>query len=252
MELHPLLIPPITFVALWLALQLGNRARRRQPRAEETVDEDFKVILGATLTMLALMIGFSFSMAINRYDDRKKLEEEEANAIGTQLLRADLLPRADAEKLRRELVEYIDLRIAYYVTRDDDELRSIGVRTARAQHALWSTVTAAASAQPTPLSALVVAGMNDVLNWQGYTDAAWHNRIPVTAWALMVVIALCSHLLLGYGSRTTRWNAKRFVVLPLVISIAFLLIADIDTPRRGLIAVTPENLRDLLDSLRAR
>jgi len=198
------------------------------------------------------MIGFSFSMAINRYDERKKLEEAEANAIGTEFVRADLLPRAEGEKLRTDLLGYIDLRIAYYVTRDDAKLRDIAVRTSRMQSALWSTAAAPAIAQPSPLTAMVVAGMNDVLNSQSYTDADWHNRIPVTAWALMVVIAMCSHVLLGFGARTMRWHARRFAVLPLVISIAFMLIADIDTPRRGLIAVTPDDLYALLDGIRAR
>jgi hypothetical protein len=88
--------------------------------------EDFGVLLTATLTLLGLIIGFTFSMAISRYDQRKNYEEEEANAIGTEYLRAN------------------------------------------------ATQTA-----------LAVMGMNDVLNTQGYTQAAWWNRIPMAAWGLM-------------------------------------------------------------------
>jgi hypothetical protein len=90
--------------------------------------------------------------------------------------------------------------------------------------------------------------MNDVLNSQGYTQAAWWNRIPQAAWALMALIAVCSNLLVGYDARNTKGGGM-LLVLPLVVSIAFLLIADIDSPRGGLIHVYPQNLQSLLKSL---
>ena len=93
--------------------------------------------------------------------------------------------------------------------------------------------------------------MNDVLNSQGYTQAAWSNRIPLAAWALMAAIAVCSSLLVGYGSRSSGEGRRLLLVLPLVVAIAFMLIADIDTPRHGLIKVIPQNLLSLGESLRA-
>jgi hypothetical protein len=107
-------------------------------------------------------------------------------------------------------------------------------------------------AQPTPVNALVAAGMNDVLNSQGYTQAAWWNRIPPTAWVLMAAIAICCNLLVGYGSHRTKVQGPLFLVLPLLLSISLLLIADIDSPRGGLIRVTPQNLLSLADSLHAQ
>ena len=98
-------------------------------------------------------------------------------------------------------------------------------------------------AQPTPVRALAVAGMNDVLNSQGYTQAAWWNRIPVGAWCLMFAIAVFCNVLLGYGSRKV--DGRLFMVLPLVVSISFFLIADIDSPRGGVIRVRPQNLQSL-------
>ena len=112
---------------------------------------------------------------------------------------------------------------------------------------MWSAVQAAATAQPTPVIALAVAAMNDVLNSQGYTQAAWWNRIPIAAWVLMVLIALCCNFLAGYSARSTQRGL--LLVLPLVISTAFLLIADIDSPRGGLIHIAPQNLANLSQSL---
>ena len=122
--------------------------------------------------------------------------------------------------------------------------------TAELQNELWSAVRGPAG-QPTPVVALAFSGMNDVLNSQGYTQAAWWNRIPVSAWALMVVIAICCNLLIGYGARTTSGSGL-LLVLPLIVSLAFLLIADIDSPRAGFIHVTPQNLLSLAASLPAQ
>ena len=97
--------------------------------------------------------------------------------------------------------------------------------------------------------ALVVSGMNDVLNSQGYTQAAWWNRIPTSAWALLIVTAICCNVLIGYGARGDRARAMLLIAFPVVISISFLLIADIDSPRPGLIRVRPQNLLALSDSL---
>jgi hypothetical protein len=211
--------------------------------------DDFGVIQAATLTLLALIIGFSFSMAISRYDLRKTYEEAEANAIGTEWVRAGLLPAPDAAKVRSQLRRYTDLRIAFYRTRDEQELQQINNDTSNLQNEMWAAVQTPALSQPTPVMALAVSGMNDVLNSQGYTQAAWWNRIPTSAWGLLIITAICCHVLVGYGARGEKMSASLLIVLPLVISISFLLIADIDAPRRGLIRVKPQNLVALADSL---
>ncbi len=90
--------------------------------------------------------------------------------------------------------------------------------------------------------------MNDVLNSQGYTQAAWWNRIPDSAWGLMIVIAICCNLLVGYGARGAI-KAGLLFILPLVVAISFVLIADIDSPRGGFIHVVPQNLESLSQSL---
>ena len=251
---YPWLVFALSFIVLWLSARIGRSFLRRRYPLDEEMREDFGVILAATLTLLGLIIGFSFSMAISRYDQRKNYEEAEANAIGTEYVRADLLPAADAAKVRMLLRNYLDQRILFYRAHDDPPLQQeINARTAQVQTELWSAVRVPAAAQPTPIVALAVLGMNDVLNSQGYTQAAWWNRIPTSAWGLMAAIAICCNLLVGYGSRgVKKEGAKLLPVLPFVASIAFMLIADIDTPRHGIIRVNPQNLISLAESLRAR
>jgi len=243
----PSLVFCVSFVVLWLSARIGASLRKQQVLEEDT-RHDLDAIVAATLTLLGLIIGFSFSMAISRYDQRKNYEEAEANAIGTEYVRADLLPVADAARVRTLLSDYLDQRILFYQTRDDVALRKINDATARLQTDLWSAVRASAEARPTPALALTLSGMNDVLNSQGYTQAAWRNRIPVATWVLMGLIAICANLIFGYGARLKR-GAIHMLILPLVLSIAIFFIADIDSPRRGVIQVNPQNLVSLVQSL---
>src|SRR5258705_10498159 len=106
---YPLLVLGTAFVTLWLAYVTGSWLRRNNPSVGDEHNEDIGVILAATLTLLALIIGFSFSMATNRYDQRKNFEGE-ANAIETEILRADLLPPAAAANVRKLLGLYLDQR----------------------------------------------------------------------------------------------------------------------------------------------
>jgi hypothetical protein len=231
---HPLVIFLIALVAQWCAAYVGDFLRRTVRSLDAGEREDFGTVLSATLTLLGLIIGFSFSMAVSRYDQRKTYEEAEANAIGTAFVRADLLPADDAAKVRELLRRYVNQRIAFYLGGGDASVE------AKLQSDLWSAVAPAAKAQPSPVLALAVSGMNDVLNSQGYTQAAWWNRIPVSAWGLMGLIAILSNMLLGY--REKRTSTLVILILPIVASIAFFLIADIDSPHGGIIHVVPQNL----------
>jgi hypothetical protein len=249
---YPLLVFVLSIVVLTLSAWIGASISKRQGFLTGEVREDFGLIEAATLTLLGLIIGFTFSMSVGRYDQRKNYEEAEANAIGTEYLRASLLPSAEVAKVRALLLSYLDQRVLFYTTSDEQQLRQIEARTAKLQTKLWSAVQDPAVAQPTPIVALAVAGMNDVLNSQGYTQAEWWNRIPVSAWDLMMLIAICANVLIGYGARNPKGKSTLLLVLPIIVSIAFLLIADIETPRGGLIRVHPQNLLSLSQSLHSQ
>jgi hypothetical protein len=239
----------VTFAGLWLTARVSASYVRKR-KLEEDVHKDFDFILSATLTLLSLVIGFNLLVAVNRYDQRKNYEEAEANAIGTEYLRADLLPAAEGAKVRTLLSRYVELRILFYTTRDETKLGEVNARTAKLQAELWSTILAPAQAQPTPLQALVVSGMNDVLNSQGYTQSAWWNRIPLGAWGLMIAIAVSCNVLIGYGVRDAKAVGSLLLILPFIVAISFFLIADVDSPRAGVIRVHPQNLESLGASLR--
>jgi hypothetical protein len=236
---------PFSVFAVFLVAQLavafaGDLIRKRAASFKQGERHDFNIVQAATLTLLALIIGFSFSMAVSRYDQRKALEEAEANAIGTEYLRVELLPADAASRARELLRKYLDLRVAFYEESNALRGAEIEQQTASLQTELWSAVLPGAVSQPTPPMALVVSGMNDAINAQGYAQAAWWNRIPIGAWAMMALMAISCNLLVGYSER--RKGQSLLFILPFVISVAFFLIADLDSPRGGAIRVHPQNL----------
>ena len=121
----PRLVFVLSLIVLWLAAILGAFIGERLRPLKEEERDDFSVVQSAILTLLGLLIGFTFSMAISRYDQRKSLEEAEANAIGTEYVRADLLPAADAARARTLLSKYLDQRILFYKTREARQLEQI-------------------------------------------------------------------------------------------------------------------------------
>jgi hypothetical protein len=245
--------PAVLFVALLAlfigAVVFGAYVLRRVAVLPEDDREDFNIAQTATLTLLALLVGFSLSMAVGRYDQRKNLEEGEANAIGTEYVRADLADPAIAAKIKAGLVRYTELRLADFRTRDREALERILGETAALQAELWRLATQVAQDKPTPIGALVVAGMNDVLNSQDYSQAARINHIPLGAWFLMILIAVFGCVVQGYGTKGKLRRGLFVTILPVTVALSLALIADIDSPRGGIIHVQPQDLARLYQSL---
>lgn len=244
MTLNSLGIFLASFLFLGLGAQLGIWMCRRIKTPMEGI-EDFRMILGATLSMLGLLIGFTLSMSINGFNNRQMGEEEEAAAINAAYLRADLLPAEEGAKIRPLLVDYLEKRLQFYTTRDPRMQEDIRSQTLGLQNQLWSAISAVANAQQTPVIALAVTGINDVLNTQKRTQASWRHQVPVAAWLLLGVVAVCCNMMVGYNARGLRRRAGLLLILPVVISMSFMMIADIDAPGRGIIRVKPVNLEHL-------
>jgi hypothetical protein len=244
---NELLFSLFSFFGFWAMTCTGSSFRRRNQLAGED-REEFLFILGGTLTLLGLIIGFTFSMAVSRYDLRKLYEEEEANTIGTEYNRVDLLSTADAANVHGLLTSYLDQRIFHYETSSNQQLEKIDTQIVRLQRDLWSGVAAPAAAQPTPVNTLILSGMNEVIDSQGRAQAASWNRIPIAAWGFLTIISMFCNFLVGYSLPGKRGFLA--LILPIALAASLFFIADIDSPRGGLIRVRPHNLGSLADSLR--
>lgn len=247
---HPIVFLLASLIVLGTATRLGVALRNRHGALEGTGRSDFDIVLGATLTLLSLIVGFSFSMAASRYDLRKNYEEAEANAIGTAFARADLLPAADGARVKQLLHEYTKLRVRFYTISnyplgEDRRLSELNRTTSAMQAQLWAAVVAPVKANQTAPMMLVAGAMNDALNSQGYAQAASWNRIPPGAWVLLCTIGLVASIMIGFRFETGSRLRVLMQILPALIAVSLFLIADIDCPRGGVIRVLPQNLMAL-------
>ncbi|MBV9290324.1 MAG: hypothetical protein JO288_21325 [Hyphomicrobiales bacterium] len=245
---RPILFFCVTLVLLWGAAELGVLVRFRVHKLTPAERSEFDLVRNAMFTLLGLIVGFAISMAVSRYDLRKTYEEAEANAVGTEYLRLELMPPEIAAAARALLKTYAEERVAFYKERDPERQSRNEAETALTQNALWRAIAPEAKTAQTPINALVASGMNDVLNSQGYTLAAWRNRLPSEVWLLLIVVAAASSFLIGFGAE--RLSPVTHAVLPLTAALAFLLIADVEGPHNGLIRVEPVNLEDALAAMR--
>ncbi|HET9030007.1 MAG TPA: hypothetical protein VFN49_07515 [Candidatus Aquilonibacter sp.] len=248
---HPLVLCAFSLLILWTAAYLGSRYRKQRDLDGEEKDE-LNLVAGGVLTLLGLIIGFSFSMAVGRFDLRMASEANEANAIGTEYLRAELLDADHATALQTGLARYLAQRIEWYRTRDARNVPRVERLQNATEHTMWAIVRSAATARETPVRALVVSGMNDVIDDAGYTKAAWANRIPRTAWVLMILIAAFASVLLGYNVRSASARFRGIYLLPITVSIALFLVADLDSTRGGLIMISPNDLLALQDQINSQ
>lgn len=173
----PVLMFAVSLTVLCLATLVGARISKKREELDDDDRADLSTILTAALTVLGLIIGFTFSMAVTRYNQRKDYEATEANTIGTEYARAELMPAGDTAKVRELLRRYLNQRISFYRTSDIGQVAQINASTAELQIELWSAVRKGSSTEPAPIAALILSGMSEVLNTQGYAQAAWWNHI---------------------------------------------------------------------------
>lgn len=240
----------VTLGVLWLAVEAGAWLARRTGPRRKFERGYLGQVTGASITILALIIGFSFSAALERYNQRKNFEQDEASAISSEYSLAAFLPQADAAQVRALLSEYIQLRIAFFEEDDRTERAAIRAQRLKVEGGLWPILERNAVTSPTPIMREVIAGLNAVTSRSSYSQAAALDRIPDGTWTLMAMLALICCLLMGYDTPGRQPLALR-LVLPLIVAMAFFMISSLDAQRRGVIRVNPENLLRLQLELKA-
>lgn len=214
-------------------------ARRRMARNPGMERPGLGVIEGAMFALLGLILAFTFSGATARFDVRKQLVAEEANAIGTAYLRLDLLPEAARAKLQRDFKRYLAGRIEYFHTVMDSEKRGALTAEGKAlQGEIWSTAIAAAKEVGGAAPILLMPALNAMIDITTTREVATMTHPPLTVYALMGIVALVCAVLAGYamaGARKHNW--LHWVGFALVLAITIAAIVDIEYPRVGFIRV---------------
>ena len=237
------------FVGLLAILELcflwGKRARERQAEHPDQLAN----IQGATLGLLALLLGFSFAMTMGRFSDREKLILAEANAIGTVWLRCDLLPEPARLELRQALRDYTAQRITFYDAKNESARVEAIAAAEKLQARLWAGFSSAAQAAPGH-STVLLTPLNELIDLHGSRLAAVRRHMPTVLLGLLLACSLVSVASVGYGCGVA---GKRNVVL--TTALTFLIagtlwaIIDMDHPRQGLIRVGQQPMLDLQQSL---
>lgn len=251
--LNSVLIVIILFGLILMADELGLRLGTRR---REQIDNDLKshtaAIQGGVVGLLALILGFTFNMSIQRYDSRAGAEVAEANAIGTAMLRASLLPDRFADPAREAMSDYTTLRIrgSHADLTDIEARRDLLRETQDAQLRVWNIGIDAADLDPNPVrTGYFLTAVNDMIDAQGARNDVLDRHVPPAIFYLLFIIFVAAGALVGYssglGQRQSRVPA---LILNLLICLLVFIVIDLDRPRRGLIQVKQDSMEALLPS----
>lgn len=242
------------FVGMLAAQEIGRRLGiRRMRQAGKGFDAGTGVVDGAVFALLGLLVAFTFSGAASRFDDRRKLVVDEANAIGTAYLRLDLLPSAAQADLRESFRRYLDARLAgYRALPDVAAAKAEHARAAGMQQEIW-TKSLAAAAGSQPATMLLVPALNEMFDITTTRTMAALTHPPAIIFVLLCGLGLLSAFLAGYATAATRArNWVHMAVFALTLAGAMYVILDLEHPRLGLIRIEAADqvLIDLRQSMK--
>jgi hypothetical protein len=240
----------LSLIALFAAAaEIGYRlAARRRAELDEASTSQAATIQAAVLGLLALLLGFTFAMAVSRFEARARLVTDEANAIGTSVLRARLLPEPQRTNATRLLRSYVDHRIAFHEASGSAYARDgLAEKTAALQDALWGEAAAAAALDPRSVPfGLFLTAINDVIDVAGRQDGAARDRVPAGVFGVLALVAVIAVAFVGYGPGVPeRRNLRVTLLVSLLFATVIMLIVDLDRPTSGLVRVSPRGLLDL-------
>lgn len=216
-------------------------------------DNEVKTLTGSiqasVLGLLALLLGFTFSMSMQRFDNRSMALIEEANAISTAMLRVQLLPEEYKNEADQLFREYIDLRVAigHLDLTKTEERNAYNQKIAKLQKDLWSLAISATNSDPRPVTTGVfVKSLNDVIDAQGKRNALLQMHVPEVVLILLFIVFISSGGIMGYSAGLSgKKMIAPIVLVSVLITLIVFIIIDLDRPKRGVIQVNQGVMIDL-------
>ena len=234
---HWLATTSLLFV-MALAGELGYRIGIKSHIEDDQNRKEQINALGSSLfILLSLLLSFALTMAVSRYDQRRELVVREADAIGTTYLRAAILRQPYQQNVEQLLRSYVDARIDFFAAGvDPAQLEQAMSHTSSLQQELWKNMVAVSQSDRTPTAVVAfMNSLNEVIDLDSQHVAALENRIPQRVWVLITIVALIAVFTRGLTLKRRFWLT--LLLGPMTIAIAVLLIADVDSPRRGFMQV---------------
>jgi hypothetical protein len=235
-----------------LAVELGFRFAQRLNRGEKGEGEgDAGGIVAALLGLLAFILAFSFSITTNRFDTRRQLVLDEANAISTTYLRARLIPQAQSASIRKLLEEYVDIRLKLIA--EPSKIAELIARSEDIHSLLWSQAESMTNENmDSEIRSLFISSLNEVINLhKSRKTVALIYRIPAFIWLSLHLLMVASMFGTGYQVGASR--ARRPVAIPLMIAafaLVILMIAAMDRPGEKMFEVSQQPLIEVLEMMR--
>lgn len=240
-------------IGIFLCLEAGRRVGlHRIKNAKPNFGSP--ALEGAVFGLLGLLIAFTFSGAASRFDARRQLIVDEANAIGTAYLRIDLLP-SDAQVSMRELFrKYLDSRLEIYARLPDLEAAKAELaRSNQLQGQIWTAAVSASQRTGTTVAAMLfLPALNEMIDITTTRTVAAQTHPPAIIYAMLIALALACSFMAGYGmSEKDKHSWIHVVGFALIMTFAVYVILDLEYPRMGLIRITAVDqvLRDVRSSM---
>ena len=231
--------------------EVGRRLAARR-RAADGDGPGMGAVEGAVFGLMGLLLAFSFSGAMSRWDTRRELIVEETNDIGTAWLRLELLPAAAQPELRELFRRYLDSRIATYrLVPDVQAIQAELARSAALQQEIWTkSIAACTTPEGERARILLLPALNAMIDITTTRTVAAMTHPPVVINAILVLLVLVSSLMAGSAmSRVHAVGWAHVICFALAMSVAVYLILDLEYPRQGLIRIDAHD--QILIDLRA-
>jgi hypothetical protein len=241
---YPLLLLIVAAPLLYGMVEIGFQFGQRGRRTNEKFHEQYAATRDQAGLLLSLLLGFTLSMALSRYDLRKQQIVEEANAIGTARLRVALLREETRPKATQLFRDYVDIRIAFSrAGADQAALDRVTADSGVVQAELWALAAEGAKKDPSPTTALFVASLNESFDACDRRLAGVENRIPREVWMMLGMLALTTAILSGLS--LFKRSVFAMVVVPLMLAVVMQLIAELDTPGTGMVRTEARSIERL-------
>jgi hypothetical protein len=240
-----------TFLAIEVGFLMGKWRRKGLP-PESTVRTG--PLASASLGLLAFMLAVVFSAVAARFNELKHIGLEEANAIGTAFLRADLLDADDRSSTRQLLNDYVDLRIEAVQDAAREQIEQAITKSEAIQSELWAKAVASALRQPTPTAALVVQSLNDVIDMhEKRITYSLYYRLPWIMWTMLYCLAILAMGIGGYDTGLSGSSRVTAITLStaLAFSVVFVLVISFDRPHRHMSRTTHDAMLDVQEDIRS-
>lgn len=238
----------LCLIGLLASIEAGVRiGHYREASGVNGIDQPISAVVGALLALLAFLLAVTVSMATDRYNNRRGIIVQEANAIGTAYLRADFLRAAEREEAQRILREYVAHRAGGMAAITSPEGMA---KSSALQDQLWAVTARVGVANDSESVALFIISVNETIDLNAVRLAANRNRIPRNVWAILAVVSCFAMLAVGYEfGLTRRRNWLTIILLVVVFATVITMIADLDSPQWGYIQISQQPLIDLINAI---